>query len=95
MKNHPPVIFGSAHATPESLFVIRPDAAPGLHFDALYCALTRAEGITDALATALADLEEGPTLDQRTMADLVWSLDGLITQAKAILRHAESKEVVR
>lgn len=91
MKNHPPVIFGSDYATPESLFVIRPDAEAGLHFDALYCALTRAEGVTDALASALADLEEGPTLDQRTLADMVWALSGMITQAKAILRHSEGE----
>ena len=92
MKNRPIVVFGSNFPTPESLFVIRPDAEAGVHFDALFTALTRAEGITDALASALADLESGPSLDQKTLADLVWSLDGLITQAKTILRHAESKE---
>lgn len=92
MKNRPTVIFGSEYATPETLFTIRPDAAPGLHFDALYCTLTRAEAVTDALASALADLESGPSMDQKTLADAVWALSGMLTQAKAIVRHAETGE---
>lgn len=92
MKNRSTILYGTGFDTPEALFTIRPEAAIGLHIDALNAALSRAEAITDALASALSDLEEGPALDQKALADLVWTLSGMITQAKLIVRHAETGE---
>ena len=69
-----------------------PDAARGLHIDALNATLSRAESVAELLTHALSDLEEGPALNQQTIADGVWMLTGLLAQAKPIVRHTETGE---
>jgi hypothetical protein len=73
--------------TPETLFAINPSAQPGLYLDSLNCVLARADAIVQLLASASADLEDGYTVDQRTIADAVWCLSGLLDQARAITRN--------
>lgn len=92
MKNRSTILYGTGFDTPEALLAVRPEAAAGLHIDALNAALSRAEAITELLAHALSDLEEGPALNQQTIADGVWMLTGLLAQAKAIVRHTETGE---
>ena len=84
--------YGTGFDTPEALFTIRPDAPRGLHLDALNATLSRAESVAELLTHALSDLEEGPALNQQTIADGVWMLTGLLAQAKAIVRHTETGE---
>ena len=81
------VIHYGQFDTPETLFAINPSAQPGLYLDSLNCVLARADAIVQLLASASADLEEGYTVDQRTIADAVWCLSGLIDQARAIMRN--------
>ena len=86
MKSRHVIHYGQFD-TPETLFAINPSAQPGLYLDSLNCVLARADAIVQLLASASADLEEGYTVDQRTIADAVWCLSGLIDHARAIMRN--------
>lgn len=70
--------------TPEALFEISGKAEPGLYLDALNCTLARADAVATLLAVACSDLAEGYSVDQRTVADGVWTLCGLIETARTI-----------
>lgn len=88
MKPNPKAIFGTFD-TPEQLFAITDEAVEGgLYVDALNCTLSRADAIAQLLASACSDLEEGYSVNQSTIADGIWTLCGLIDQAKTITRNA-------
>ena len=74
--------------TPEAMFSINSEAQPGLHIDALNATLARADAVAQLIASACSDLAEGYTVDQRIIADGIWTLCGLIETARAITRHA-------
>lgn len=89
MKKHPDdatVHFGSDYLTPEDLFAIRPGVPRGLHIDALDCVLSRAAAVTQMLAVAHSNLG-GPSLNQETIADAIWTVEGLIAEARMISGH--------
>lgn len=88
MKPHPRAIFGTFD-TPEQLFAITDEAvAGGLYIDALNAVLARSDAVVQLLAVACSDLEEGYSVNQSVIADGVWTLCGLIDQARTITRNA-------
>lgn len=88
MKPHPKAIFGTFD-TPEQLFAITDEAvAGGLYVDALNCTLARADAVAQLLAVARSDLDEGYSVNQSVIADGIWTLCGLIDQARTITRNA-------
>lgn len=88
MKPHPKVIFGTFD-TPEQLFTITDEAVEGgLYLDALHATLSRADAVAQLLAVACSDLSEGYSVNQTVIADGIWTLCGLIDQARTITRNA-------
>ena len=86
MKSRHVIHYGQFD-TPEELFAINAEAQPGLYLDALNATLARAEAVGELLTAASADLVEGYIVDQSVIADGIWTLCGLIKQARAITNH--------
>jgi hypothetical protein len=83
MISRHPIHYGQFD-TPEELFSINSEAEPGLYLDALNCTLARADAVATLMAVARSDLADGYSVDQRTVADGVWTLCGLIETARTI-----------
>ncbi|QNM97724.1 hypothetical protein [Chitinimonas koreensis] len=73
--------------TPESLFVPSPDAPPGLHIDALECALARAQ----AVLLLLSQQYDGGSVDHlggETLSYVVDDIRGNLKLAQKIIETA-------
>lgn len=73
--------------TPEDLFVIRPDAEPGLPVDALLCALSRARAVL-ALASGQFNDPAAPSWSSEVISSALWSVEGDLAMAEQMIRFA-------
>ena len=77
--------------TPEELFIVHPGYprdVRALPYDALQCAVARAQAVLAFMERDAQDTEQGFTLSPDLVANGLWALDGLLDQMRKILDHA-------
>lgn len=77
--------------TPEDLFVIRPDAEPGLPVDALLCALSRARAVLSLAGGQFNDPAAQRWCDE-VISSALWSVEGELALAERMVRYAWESE---
>lgn len=74
---------------PEALFVIRPDAPPGIPVDAIDCAVGRARSVLMLLSSQFENLEEPCTFSNAVVCDALWTVEGILEEIRILANNRE------